>query len=109
MRILHTSGREVLLEQLLQEKQDSCCYLASMEQELHGGGVLGLLVPRLQEALEREEALSRLLGSEKPMMVQATEWEVERFNARRATLEHGLHHLLEARFVWLFWLCFISS
>ena len=96
VRLLHTSGRQVWLEQLCHEEQESC-YLASMEQELHGSGVLGLLVPRLQEAVEREEALCRLLGGEMPVMVQEKEKEVERFNTRLASLEHGLQHLVEAR------------
>ena len=89
---LHSMGREVMLEQLLWEGERED-YGQRMTHEVKRDGVVGMLVPRLQEAVTREERIFRLLFSEKTMTVQDTRQESQLFGARVGALEYSIMHL----------------
>ena len=89
---LHNMGREVMLEQLLWEGERKE-YGQSMSHEVERDGVVGMLVPRLQEAVAREERIFHLLFSEKTVTVQDTRQEAQLLGARVGALEDSIMHL----------------
>jgi hypothetical protein len=96
VRYLHQMEREVLVEELLWESE-SVSYCQQMREELKKGGVLGLLIPRLQEAVHKEERLFHLLIDEKTLVVQGQDTHCDQFGARLGSLEHSLNHLMAVR------------
>ena len=92
MAFLHSKGRELMLEQLLWEGERKD-YGQRMTHEVKRDGVVGMLVPRLQEAVTREERIFHLLFSEKTVTVQDTRQEAQLFGARVGALEYSIMHL----------------
>ena len=89
---LHSKGRELMLEQLLWEGERKE-YDQRMAKEVERDGVVGMLVPRLQEVVAREERIFHLLLSEKTVTVQDTRQEAQLFGARVGALEYSIIHL----------------
>ena len=88
---LHSMGRVVMLEQLLWEGERKE-YDQRMAKEVERDGVVGMLVPRLQEVVAREERIFHLLLSEKTVTVQDTRQEAQLFGARVGALEYSIKH-----------------